>query len=174
MNRAQAGERVAFELLADTYRGQLLAVAYRQLHNTDDANDAVQEALYKAFRAIHAFTPGRPLLPWLSRICSNCCIDILRSRKAETDSIDKYEFALDDGNDYADDVEQSIQGSVVMASVNRLPRHYREIFMMRHFRHMEVGEIAAAVNRPEGTIKSWLFRSRKLLRKELEPMFGAA
>jgi RNA polymerase sigma-70 factor (ECF subfamily) len=43
---------------------------------------------------------------------------------------------------------------------------------MRHYRHMDVNEIASALNIPEGTIKSWLFRARALLRKDLQVALG--
>jgi RNA polymerase sigma-70 factor (ECF subfamily) len=56
----------------------------------------------------------------------------------------------------------------------RLPARYREIVMMRHFRQMEVNEIAAEMHRPEGTVKSWLFRARAMLRKDLDPKLKTA
>ena len=59
--------------------------------------------------------------------------------------------------------------NLLMKAIARLPRHYREIVMMRHFREMEVNEIAAELHKPEGTIKSWLFRARAMLRKDLTP-----
>src|SRR5579885_3459425 len=83
--RAAEGEAVAFELLADLHRSALYSLAFKMLRNADDANDAVQETILKAFRAIKEFDPERPLRPWLCRICSNCCVDIVRSRKRDTD-----------------------------------------------------------------------------------------
>lgn len=171
--RAQAGESVAFELLADEHRSALHGLAQRMLHDPEDANDAVQDSLIKAFRALHQFQPGRPVLPWLLRICSNCCVDIIRHRKAIPESLDRHEFALqDDSVNVSDSAEIGIQGDAVRAAVNRLPDRYRSIILMRHFRHMEVCEIASALNKPEGTIKSWLFRARARLRKDLQVALG--
>ncbi len=174
VGRAQQGERAAFEMLADLHRDQLRSIAMRHLRNPEDASDAVQEALLKAFRAIGSFKPGRPVAPWLARICSNCCVDVLRQRKGSSDSIDKYEFALASNENLELNAENALAGDEVLGAVNRLPRRYREIVLMRHFRHMEVNEIAVALDKPEGTIKSWLFRARALLRKDLEPTLGAA
>ena len=67
IQRASAGETVAFELLSDLYRNTLHSLAMRMLRNGDDANDAVQDALVKAFRHIKEFDPERPIKPWLCR-----------------------------------------------------------------------------------------------------------
>ncbi len=166
--RAQAGEAVAFELLADTHRDSMRSLALRMLRHSDDAKDAVQDSFLKAFRAIHSFQPGRPVLPWLLRITSNCCVDVMRHRRVQTEPIDKYEFALPEGGPLiSEGIESKIQGEWVHDAVDRLPEHYRNIIRMRHFGQMEVGEIANALNKPEGTIKSWLFRARALLKKDL-------
>lgn len=171
---AQAGKQVAFELLADEYRDALRALALRMLRNADDANDAVQETLVKAYRGIGAFQAGRPVLPWLSRICSNCCVDVLRRRRCHpTEPVDRHEFSLVDSSpDVSHVVHGRLIDDAVRRAVERLPERYRSIVEMRHFRHMEVGEIAMQLNKPEGTIKSWLFRARALLRKELQVALG--
>lgn len=173
VSRAQQGETVAFEILADTYREAMRSQALRMLRDVEDANDAVQEALLKAFRAIRSFQPGRPVLPWLLRICSNCCVDALRARRHACESLEKHEHSLrDTAVDVHDDAEASVEDDMVRDAVDRLPQQYRRIIMMRHYRQMEVGEIASALNKPEGTIKSWLFRARALLRKELSVAAG--
>lgn len=77
--RASQGDAAAFELLCATHRPAIVALASRLLRSSDDANDAVQDTFVKAFRAIHAFNPDRPLRPWLCRICVNCCVDAVRA-----------------------------------------------------------------------------------------------
>lgn len=166
--RAQAGDRQAFELLMEEYRPAIKAQAMRMLRDPEDAMDAIQDTMVKACRAIGSFQPGRPMLPWLLRICSNCSVDIIRSRKKSNDQIDNYEYALaDQSQDPSADLERSEGAEWVNDAVDRLPRKYREIIVMRHFRQMDVLQIAEALNKPEGTIKSWLFRARALLKKDL-------
>lgn len=174
VSRAQAGERVAFELLADLHREALRAQALRTLRDPDDANDAVQETLLKAYRALHSFRPGRPVLPWLSRICSNCCVDVIRGRRRNPEPIEKYEYMLCDDQNMESDMESRIDDERIRQTVARLPRHYREIVEMRHFHEMEVAEIARVMGKPEGTVKSWLFRARGLMRKDLEVAMAGA
>lgn len=166
--RAQQGDRQAFERLVDTHRAQLRGLAMQRLRNPEDAYDAVQDTILKAFRALGSFEAGRPVLPWLMRICNNCCIDLLRQRKA-SESLDKLDFAIAGDEDLDQAATANEDRGLLMKAIARLPRHYREIVMMRHFREMEVNEIAAELHKPEGTIKSWLFRARAMLRKDLTP-----
>src|SRR3954469_7456701 len=134
INRAAAGDEVAFELLSDTYRPVLMSLALRMLRNPDDANDVVQDTLVKAFRAIHDFDSDRPLKPWLCRICTNCCVDAVRSRKRDGESLDQHEYMLaDDGESVDSSASGSIREGQVMAAIERLPEKYRRIIVMRHF-----------------------------------------
>jgi RNA polymerase sigma-70 factor (ECF subfamily) len=171
--RAAEGDKVAFELLSDMYRPILMSQAMRMLRNADDAHDAVQDTLVKAFRAIKDFDSDRPLKPWLSRICQNCCVDAVRMRRRDGDSLDQHEYMLTDtGGEVDETAAGAIQQGQVVDAIQRLPDRYREIIVMRHFRHMDVMEIAEALHKPEGTIKSWLFRARALLKKDLTPAMG--
>lgn len=164
---------VAFELLADLYRPTLQAIAMRMLRNSEDASDAVQETFIKAWRAIGDFDPKRPIKPWFCRICANCCVDIVRDRKRQVEDLDKYEHAVADPSiDPQGLAEEAMTSHEVREAIARLPEQYRQIVMMRHFRHMDVNEIALALNRPEGTVKSWLFRARSMLRQDLGVAVG--
>ena len=167
--RASEGDPIAFELLTDLYRPVLLSLSMRMLRNSDDANDAVQETFVKALRALKDFDPERPLKPWLCRICTNCCVDSVRTRKREGDSLEGREYMLSTTEGVDDTAAGSIRQGQVLEAVMRLPDKYREIILMRHFNHMDVTEIAAKLDKPEGTIKSWLFRARALLKKDLYP-----
>lgn len=168
IQRASEGETVAFELLADLYRPCLEGLAMRMLRNSEDAKDAVQETLVKAFRAIKDFDSARPIKPWLCRICANCCVDAVRNRKKDPESLENHDYMLQDGSEPLEDrAVGSIRRRIILEAVSRLPEKYRLIILMRHFEHMDVIEIANALNKPEGTIKSWLFRARSLLKKDL-------
>jgi RNA polymerase sigma-70 factor, ECF subfamily len=171
--RAAEGDEVAFELLSDMYRPVLMSLALRMLRNADDAHDAVQDTLVKAYRAIKDFDPERPLKPWLCRICQNCCVDAVRLRRRDGDPLEQHEYMLmDESSDVNESATGAIREGQVLEAIGRLPEKYRSIIMMRHFRHMDVNEIAAALDRPEGTIKSWLFRARALLKKDLQLAMG--
>lgn len=170
--RAAEGDEEAFDLLCAAHRPALTSLAMRMLRNADDVNDVVQDTFLKAFRAIRDFDPQRPIRPWLCRICANCCVDVVRSRRRDGEGLDAHEHALAVSSGADDRAEGSIQQSQVLEAIGRLPEKYRRIILMRHFRHMDVVEIAQALDKPEGTIKSWLFRARALLKKDLTPAMG--
>lgn len=173
VQRAKGGEKVAFELLADLHRSAVRHHALRLLRDGEDASDAVQETFVKAYRALGTFDATRPVLPWLMRICSNCCVDILRGRRNAPDCLERYEHALCDQGPTADrSAENNFDGEKVRDAIGRLPERYRQIIWMRHFRHMDVLEIAAELDKPEGTVKSWLHRARAMLRKDLQVAMG--
>lgn len=171
--RAKSGDGEAFDVLAAENRHVLMSLALRILRNPDDARDAVQECLVKAFRSIADFDDSRPVRPWLCRICYNCCIDLMRERRKSGESIENFEQVLCDSSEGADEiVRRQDDDSQVRDAVRRLPERYRQIILMRHFRYMDVNDIARVLDRPEGTIKSWLFRARAILAKELRQRFG--
>lgn len=174
VRKASRGDLRAFDELALRYRPTLYAMAYRMLRNGDDATDAVQEALIKAFRAIEDFDPQRPIKPWLSRICGNCCVDIVRQRRHRGESLDQHEFMLcDPTQEIEAQASDSMRHDAIVEAIDRLPAKYQRILWMRHYKHMDVAEIAEELGTPEGTVKSWLFRARAMLKKDLQPVMAS-
>jgi RNA polymerase sigma-70 factor, ECF subfamily len=169
---AKRGDVTAFELLMDTHRPRLTGMALRKLHNADDAADVVQETFVKVYRSLKDFDASRPIRPWMSRICMNCIVDMARQRKNSAEPIDKFEYSLSDEGESSERADSSIIRGQIMEAIKRLPWRYRQIIMLRHFEHMDVSEIAAKLQKPEGTIKSWLFRARALLQVDLTPALG--
>ncbi len=166
---------MAFDFLVELYRPTLYSLALRMLRSSDDANDAVQDTFVKAFRAIRNFDPERPIRPWLQRICANCCVDIVRTRRHGGEPLEPHEYMLQDKSEPLEDrAERAMQQRAIVDAIRRLPDKYRRIIFMRHFRHMEVNEIASALNTPEGTVKSWLFRARAMMKKDLAAALGLA
>lgn len=170
---AQSGNQDARELIVEAYRQAVSNHARRMLHNSEDVEDAVQDTFVKAFRALNSFDTNRPLGPWLMRICTNVCVDIIRSRKQSPENLENHEHALADMGESVDQgAENRLAVEKLREAIGRLPIQYRDIIMMRHYRHMDVDEIATELGKPEGTIKSWLFRARAILKKDLQLVLG--
>jgi RNA polymerase sigma-70 factor (ECF subfamily) len=166
--KAIEGNEAACEALLNSYRETLMTLALRLLRNREDAADAVQETLLKALRALPVFDLDRPLGPWLCRICTNCCVDVTRNRRRKPAALEESEpYIADSGTSVEDRVGAAVMRSEIVAALERMPVRYRRILFMRHFQHMGVNQIAAELHKPEGTIKSWLFRARAQLRKEM-------
>jgi RNA polymerase sigma-70 factor (ECF subfamily) len=170
VTKAAAGSRDAFDSLVDLHYQAIYAHAYRILRNSDDASDATQTAFVKALRSIAEFDVTRPMRPWLYRICGNVCIDLARGRHRSNEPIDKHAYMLESNDDLVGSAEQSDLREKILKAIMNLPEQYRRILILRHYEQMAVEEIAEALDAPEGTIKSWLFRARAMLKKELAPL----
>lgn len=168
--RAQRGDAAAMSAIVEAVRPVVYSHAIRMLRNQDDAQDVCQETFLKAFAGLRSFDSERPLLPWILKICRNCCIDAVRARKRGPEADDAMENRADERSATVHDtVADSLRDQELSSAIDRLPGRYREIMTMRHVHSMEINEIADRLDRPEGTVKSWLFRARALLKKDLSP-----
>ena len=170
VTKAASGCRESFDSLVDLHYEAVYAHAYRILRNGDDASDATQTTFVKALRSIAEFDVTRPMRPWLYRICGNVCIDVARGRHRSNESIDKHAYMLESNDDLVGSAEQNDLREKILRAIMNLPEKYRRILILRHYEQMAVEEIAEALDAPEGTIKSWLFRARAMLKKELAPL----
>lgn len=164
---AALGSRESFDAIVEKHYRGIFNYALRLLGSPDDAADAAQITFLKAHRSIGEFDPSRPLKPWLFRICANACTDILRTRRRACDSLDQHAYMLESDSKPETDAERGELSREVRKAVDRLPERYRSIILLRHYAHLDVEEIAKKIGAPEGTIKSWLFRARALLRQDL-------
>src|SRR5256885_4664531 len=77
----RAGDELAFQRLTDRYRSELLVHCYRMLGSFHDAEDALQEALLRAWRGLESFQGRSALRSWLYRITTNASLDVIASRR---------------------------------------------------------------------------------------------
>lgn len=167
--RAQRGDSNAFDQLTKSHYSGLFTFARKNLGNYEDAQDAVQTTFIKVHRSLSEFDTRRPFSPWLYRICANVCTDMLRRRKP-AESLEDFEYCLVSELAPDEDAERKSRNNEIRKAVSRLPVRYRKIMEMRHYESLDVNEIAERLHAPEGTVKSWLYRARAMLKKELEPV----
>lgn len=164
--RVQEGDRDSFNSLAEEYRPFLTHIAFRLLHNQEDARDAVQDSLIKALKSLSQFSSDRPIKPWLARICINNCIDHLRDqRNHRLLSVPLFEYLVDDRVGVQETIEQEMTIDAVRLAISQMPKRYRKILELRLLQQKPISEIAIELHTPEGTVKSWLFRARVQLQK---------
>jgi RNA polymerase sigma-70 factor (ECF subfamily) len=148
----------AFEELYRQQGTRLKSVAYHIMGNHQDAEDAVQETFLKAFRSIGGFRERSTLKTWLCRIAVNVCYDMTRRRKTEM------EFTAIHDKATAGPTMRLALDSVI----RRLSYNYRTVFLLFAVEGMTHSEIAAVLEIPEGTSKSWLFEAKRELQQMLE------
>lgn len=174
----------AFPGLVDAHADRLYTIALRSLGDPRDAEEVAQDALVRAYRAIATYPAERiaqlRLRPWLASIA----INLVRNRRRNL--ADRFPPAtldglIDSGFDPADAaadqpdavVEQRAAGTNMAALLLQLPPHLRLAVVLRHVDGLSVAETAAALDRPEGTIKAQVARGLERLR-QLAAAPGAA
>ena len=151
-------------LLFDLFHGVVFGLCLRMMRHRQDAEDVVQETFVRALGGIHGFDPQRPLRPWILGIAANRCRTALgrRSRRpllAETvEEREDHRPGVADPDDISGELERAL---------GRLRPEYRLVFVLFHEQGLPYDEIAQAVDRPVGTVKTWLHRARAELAEDL-------
>jgi len=164
--RCQLGERQAFDELIERWGAPIWRYA-RRLTNSDDAADDVSQNVWlRVLRGIHRLRDGSRLRAWLFGIARRTLMDRLREQYAVPNVTDVDVIELPAAVDASDDVEADL--ATVERELARLPVVEREVLTLFYLRELSLGEVADVLGVPAGTVKSRLFRARKLLRREIE------
>jgi RNA polymerase sigma-70 factor (ECF subfamily) len=162
----RSGDPQAPRLLVERYQGLVFGLCFRMLHHRQDAEDATQETFVRALRAILGFDTARPIRPWLMEIAANRCRTAIsiRSRRPRPAPIASADRQADPRPAASDAGELANELGL---AVNRLRPEYRSVFLLYHEQNLSYEEIARSLERPVGTIKTWLHRARAELAAEL-------
>lgn len=164
----QRGRQEGFARLLLVYQEQVYRRAYSFVHQRDDALDLTQEVFLKVIRSIDSFTPGRPLWPWLRRITTNVSLNFLRDRPALLSLDGTPDLPEPAGGD--DPLEATVAAwnwNQIQTAMGRLPPLLRMAIVLHHMEGLSYEEVARAMEIPLGTVKTYLYRARRILRTEL-------
>ncbi|HEU5050409.1 MAG TPA: sigma-70 family RNA polymerase sigma factor [Gemmatimonadales bacterium] len=162
-----------FELEALPHLDTLYRVALRLTGEDAAAQDLVQETMLRALRGWNGFRAGSNARAWLVTILRNTFINDYRRRRREPVPVDLeavdpwaiYRAVAD--TDPEGEFFSRIVDARVLEAVDRLPPDFREVLVLSDMEGLGYAEIAAALEIPIGTLKSRLFRARRLLQREL-------
>lgn len=182
VERAQKGEKHAFELLVTKYQRKLVRLISRIVRDPGEVEDVAQEAFIKAYRALPQFRGESAFYTWLYRIGVNTAKNFLVSqgRRAPTSTEKDAEEAetFEDAGQLRDiNTPESILMSrqiadTVNVAMDRLPEELRTAITLREIEGMSYDEIAEVMNCPIGTVRSRIFRAREAIATELRPLLG--
>ncbi|MCM1234073.1 MAG: sigma-70 family RNA polymerase sigma factor [Ruminococcus flavefaciens] len=141
---------------------QYYRLAYRYVHNEDDASDIVQDGAYKALKSSHTLKDPAFAQTWVYRIMLNECFQHLRKPKAV--SYDALQEAGGAGAGYAEDRYADVD---LLRAVDALPERDKAIVILRYFEDKKLDEIAGILDESVNTVKSRLYRCMKKLRDAL-------
>lgn len=138
-------------------------IAKSILKNDEDCADAIQNAVLHAFEKLHTLRNERYFKTWLTRILINECNHIIRSRKEQIPYEDYYE---------AQSVTQQENNPEVFEAVMELEDNYRIPFVLFYVEGFSIKEICQILKLSQGTVKTRLYRGRKLLKERLVGVYG--
>lgn len=184
VERAQRGDKRAFELLVDKYQHRLARLVSRLVRDPVEAEDVTQEAFIKAYRALPSFRGDSAFYTWLYRIGINTAKNFLvaagrrapTSTEVDAEEAEGYESAdqLRDINTPESLLLSKEIATTVNAAIEALPEELRSAIQLRELEGMSYEEIAKLMDCPIGTVRSRIFRAREAIAELLKPLLDTA
>ncbi|MBQ6715922.1 MAG: sigma-70 family RNA polymerase sigma factor [Clostridia bacterium] len=182
VNLALDGDSRAFEILMEKHEAKMYAVALRMCKNREDAQDCLQDAMLRIYKALPSFKGQSSFSTWAYRITMNTCLDDLRRKKVrQAQSLDQMlEIGwspVDENNSTERHIENSELKRNLSKAIQTLPEEMRAAVVLRDVQGFSYEEIASILSTNVGTVKSRISRGREKLREILsknQELFGMA
>lgn len=172
------GDRHAFADIIKNSEGLVAQIIYKMINHPEDRKDLAQEVYMRVYRNLRGFRFQSKLSTWIAQITYHCCINWLEKKKhvlpdpmpgGEFDPLELLSTRKQDP--WHSDAEEQIfrrqSAGIIKKEIEKLPPLYRTIITLFHQEEMSYEEIGKITSLPEGTLKSYLFRARKLLKENL-------
>ena len=181
VERVQAGDKKAFDLLVLKYQHKLVKLISRYVHDHAEALDVSQEAFIKAYRALPRFRGDSSFYTWLYRIGINTAKNHLVSQgrrppDSDIDAQDAERYDIESRLKDQESPEALAQRDqvqeTVMSAIDELPEDLRTAITLREFEGLTYEEIAQAMDCPIGTVRSRIFRAREAIDRRLRPLIS--
>jgi RNA polymerase sigma-70 factor (ECF subfamily) len=166
IERYLAGDIGAFNELMDAHEDMVFAICLRMLRDREAALDATQDTFLTVFRKADRFQAKAAFSTWLYRVTVNTCYDHLR--KAKRKRADRLPDTHDPADVSSTDAFESVElGPAINAALAPLSEEFRAAVVLVDMQGLSLEQASDTLEVPTGTIKSRLFRARKLLAKQL-------
>ncbi|MDR6514483.1 RNA polymerase sigma factor [Chryseobacterium camelliae] len=163
------GNLNTFQIVVEQYQNLVYSILNRMLTNDEDIEDIGQEVFMRVFENLRLFKKESKLSTWIARITYNIAINYLKKE------VNKKYDNLDHSIDFhfsSETPESRLIGKEFDAYLNKLirelPLQYRTVITLYHLDELTVQEVQKITKFPEGTIKVYLLRARKLLKEKLQ------
>ncbi len=156
VRRCLKGQADAMRELIERFQSEVFGLCVRLLTHRHDAEDVAQETFLRVFRSLRRWDPSRPLRPWILGIAVNRCRTWMGRRSKRPELADYLHETA--GRDETDDSVELV--SEIRQALAGMRPEYQSVFALFHEQGLSYEEIATIHERPVGTIKTWLHRTR--------------
>lgn len=164
---AAAGDSKAFARLLSLYERRVRGLGKRFFKNESDCDDFVQDVFIKVYNGLSSFRGEAQFSTWLMRIAYNTAINAVNRKKESVPLPEDYEI-LDPGEGPEEQHLRAITAQVIRDAIKELPERFGTCLDLYFFCDMSYNEISKITELPVNTIKSHVFRAKKLLKERLE------
>jgi len=161
------GNHESYRLLVERYHRGLIQHLYNLTKDQAVAEDLAQEAFLRAYSKISLYNPKYAFSTWLYKIADNLAYRQLKQNVNFKDIDEIAEVLPDDRPTPLEDAEKTFAAEQVRGAVNGLPLNYRQVIGMYYWDNFSYEEISTIIDCPVGTVRTWLFRAKEQLRKDL-------
>jgi RNA polymerase sigma-70 factor, ECF subfamily len=176
--RILAGNPRLYGIIVDRYKDRAFALASRLLKSREEAEETVQDAFARAYRALNSFRGESGFGTWYYRILYNCCMTRVARRPEGMVSLHAPETAEEPAlahagePDLLENIVLEERYALLNAEIQKLPEKFRTVLVLFYVQEQRYEEIAVVLGIPLTTVKTHLFRARALLRKRLNDRYN--
>jgi len=176
VKRVLDGDTSAFGIIIRNTEKLVTHIVFKMIAAEEDRKDLAQEVYLKAFKNLKGFQFQSKLSTWIAQIAYNACINHLRKKKLtivdnDAAELEETEILQSKGHSAKNDMENFILNKemirILQFEIEKLPSLYKTINTLYHNEELSYKEITAITGLPEGTLKNYLFRARKMLRDRI-------
>jgi RNA polymerase sigma-70 factor, ECF subfamily len=177
IEKIRSGDKHQYSLIMARYSDKAYSLSLRILGNTEDAEEALQDAFMRAFNSLNKFEGRSKFSTWFYRIVYNTCVTKLHQRGNEIERIEYEDDRAYSGNETYEyglgemTYETSDMNAFIKKAIAELPKKYGTILTLFYIDDMTHDEICEVLQVPLGTVKVHLHRARALLRERLSREF---
>jgi RNA polymerase sigma factor (sigma-70 family) len=168
VERVLLGDTIAFRTIMNNTEGLVAQIIFKMVANGEDRRDLAQDVYLKVFKKLSGFRFNSKLSTWVGQIAYNTCLNYLQKKRLVL--VDENDF---DGfkHLYGDEAESLVLtkelSQILRIEIDKLSPLYRTLITLYHNEDLSYSMIAQITELPEGTVKNYLFRARKVLRDKL-------
>jgi RNA polymerase sigma-70 factor, ECF subfamily len=163
IKKAIKGNEEAFEQLIKQESDKLYKTAYLYVRNKEDALDVLQETVCKAFVGIHKLNEPKYFSTWLVKILIRTAYEVLQKKKKTLLTGEVFIQSLTENASHSPEEDLDLT-----YAISNLNQNYQAVIILFYFHDLSIKSIAEKLDKPEGTIKTYLHRAKIELRSLLE------